>query len=321
MKQILFFLSIFFFSASLIAQGGGLKPSQLKDIEAIMAPLRLKVEAELKKADAKMYADYLSDLKKAVSISDTKKQKAALTDLETKYYSFVKKGYAAANIDEVKMKSKLGDLLKGSGYVITFTTFLGVIGTYTPTSPPETAANTCKEFKCPFEVTNTTMSANLNTDQTAPITGCSAYCNSFSLLAGARDELSAVGEFATISPNMQRVDVSARFDYRIYGFAAACIGGGYADASVGVMVKGPNVDKKFEFISGWAVAPLVWFNQFEKTGTNDRIAVDFVPKSSGGDYKVQAYAKCYSLAGVISGAWGEAEIKEIDFLKACQIKK
>lgn len=333
MKQILFFLSVFFFSANLIAQGGGLKQSQLKDIEAIMAPLRLKVEAELKKADTKMYADYLSELKKAASITDTKKQKAALTDLETKYLPFLKKGYAVANIDEAKMKSKLGDILKGSGYTITFTQFLGIVGHYAPIATPP-VDNGCKELLCPFQTKNSTMSQqDFELIGTSPaFSDCGGYASTYGAIASGREEFAAIGEFFTINSNIARVEVSCKTDYGLSGSAFAFLGGGYADASVGIVVKGTNVDRRFEHVSDWALAPVVWYSAFEKFGQNDIMQASFVPSSTGGDYKIQAYAKSYAMSAVFSGSSAIGNVGNtsdafafkddaIDFIKVCQIKK
>lgn len=320
MRQILFFLALFIFSASLFAQAGnGLSSKQLKAIEAVMAPLRLQVEAQLKKSDPKLYSGYQGELKQLMAITDAKKQKAALGTFQTKYYAFVKKGYAAAKIDEKSAQANISAILKGSKYAIRFTEFMGITGTLTPPPPATTPSKSCVEFNCPFEVRNTTMSANLN-GQGFTSGNCGARASNVGMLASGREDLSALGEFTTIQAGMTRVDVSAQLDYNVNGFAGACIGGSYADASVGFLIKGPGVDKRIEHVSGWAVAPLVWYNAFEKTGENDRMQGDFRPATGGGEYKVQLFAKSFTMCAVVAMSLGSANVEEIDYLKVCQTK-
>ena len=284
MKRMSIFVAVFFFSVGLFAQNGkGLSAKQLGAIEQVMAPLRTQVEAQLKKTDAKLFAAYQSDLKKAMAITDPGKQKVALAAFDSKYYAFVKKGYDAAKVDEAGAKSKITALLKGVDYKISFTAFLGITGTYQTGTAAE-APNPCMEFACPFSVTNTTMSLNFNTGGGAfGSSNCTARTGTTGVLAAGRGEFSAGGECATGGANRSRVDVSSQFNYSVSGFAGACIGGSYSDASVGITVTGPGVNKRVEHVAGWAVAPVIWYNAFEKKGTNDRMQTNFKPASGGGD--------------------------------------
>jgi hypothetical protein len=323
MKSILITLLICLLSLGAFAQDGkGLSLKDRNAIEAIMAPLRIKVETQLKSKDPKLFAGYQSDLKKAMALPDVKQQKAALTALEGKYYAFVKAGYDAAKVDEAGAKTKISALLKASGYSFKFSPFLGIIGTFTGTVTPETPTNPCVEFNCPFEVRNTTMSLNLNTGGSGFTSNyCTARTGTAAVVAGGREDFTALGEFATIHANMARVDVTSSFDYILSGFAGACIGGSYANASVGFVVKGPGVDKRFEHVSDWALAPVIWYNAFEKSGTNDRLQGSFVPSSQGGEYKVQLFAKSFAVAGVLALSYGSAYLEAIDYLKVCEVKK
>ncbi len=324
MKSLLFVLLASLFSVGILAQNGaGLSQKERMAIEEVMAPLRLKVEAQLKKADPKLFIGYQAELKKLMAMTDAKQRKVALAAFEGKYYAFVKKGYDAAQVDEAAAKNKLSAILKGGNYSFKFTPFLGIIGVYTPTTPPPaTPTNPCVEFLCPFNVKNTTMSANLNTGGGAfNSSACSARAGTAGVVAAGREDLSALGEFATIHANMARVDVSSDLNYNLNGFAGACIGGSYSDASIGILVKGPGVDKKIEYVGSWALAPVIWYNAFKKTGENDRLAANFTPASGGGEYKVQLYAKSFAFAAVLGISYGSASFEEIDYLKVCEVKR
>lgn len=324
MKQLICMLTVCLFSIQLLSQGKSPTKEQLNSIEAIMAPIRVKVEKALKKADKNLYDSYLIEIKNFSQLRDTARRKW-LQDLESKYYVYLKNGYKAANIDEVSVKKQISDVLTGFGTAsYKFTDFLGIVSVYTPppSSPP--AGNGCIEFKCPLSVINTTMSAQ---DLGLAFDPGSADCTTFTyssgtFIASADEEFNGLGEFATIQPNMSRVDVTSKLSYDYDGWAFACLGGSYCDSSVGIIVKGPGVNKRFELDpAGWAVSPVIWYSHFEMTGSNDVIQASFTPKSSGGDYKVQVYSKSYAMAAVVGLSSSSSLINNIKFLKVCQIKK
>lgn len=321
MKKVSSLLLFFGILLSAFAQGG-LTEKQRKAIEEEMAPLRLKVEGILQKENPKMYDSYKADLAKALSINLASERKIALAELENKYLSFVKKGYSTAKIDEIALKAKLTNILKTTNYTIKFTPFMGITGTYTSPTPPATG-NNCFEFKCPYSVTNTTMSQNAfvatghSTDN-----GCFLDTRTTGAFAAGREDISAGGEYVSISPNMARVDVSSEVDYDISARAGAVIGGTYADAAIGFLIDGPSMNNtRLESVSGWALAPIVWWNEFRATGQNNRIQTSFTPSALGGDYKVQAYAKTYAFAAVLGAAQADSRLENIDYIKVCQIKK
>lgn len=320
MKKLLIVLATFAWSTSLFAQGSLAKDYRIK-IESIMAPLRLKVENSLKKENAALFTSYQTDLKKLAAIADPKKQELEMEQFAKNYYTFVKAGYNKANIDEAGAKKSLNQLLSGFKYKITYGEFLSITGFYTLPSDSTTAGG-CVELKCPMDVRNTTMSIN----NLAPIGGtatgdCFAISNSSSLYVLNREDLSAAGKRTTIARDMARVDLSCPLTYYLSGTAIAIIGGSYCDASVGLKITGRSVDTRIEFVSGWALAPIIWYNAFKKTGQNNFMECSFTPSLVESDYTIQGFAKTFTVAGVFAGTIATARIRDFSPIKVCQVKK
>ncbi|MCA0229334.1 MAG: hypothetical protein LCH91_02645 [Bacteroidetes bacterium] len=302
--------------------------AQIEAIQSLLAPVRKQVEDILQKTDAKLFADYQADLKRIAALKNYQQRAKELTVLDSKYYTFVKQGYIAAKIDEKYYQSKMLGILHLASNQLRFTEFLGVANATASRTLFPPPSSPCKEFKCPLKVRNTTMNQHaieLSSERLGDLLDniskeCVTFAQTVALVASGRAEFSAIGEFASISSNGSNIDINAECRYQISGIAFAFLGGGYCDASVGIVVSGPNVDLRIENDSGWALAPVIWYNTFRAGGENDRLQGSFTPSPNGGDYKIQLYAKTYAMAAVLSGTYSNADIFSISSLKVCQHK-
>lgn len=320
MRNLAVFICIFTFflgltTTSTFAQNG-LKSEDLKQIEAIIAPLRAKVTRIMEKENPDLVKKYHIDTAQIRSIKDPAKYQSALKELDSKYLAFFKAAYAKAQIDETAYKAKIANIIpKGVNYK--FGEFLSIVSVKdipTIVAP----ANGCLELKCPFDVKNTHKTGSLISFGSANAKDCGVYTSGFSDLAGAGDAIAFTGKKATIPARKTKVTVTATEDYKMDGTAWAVLGGSYVESSVGVRAQGPSVDKTFTYQTRWAVAPVIWYANYEETATNTDINMHFTPSPSGGDYTIQVFAKSYTFAGAaFAGPTCHSMVDKVAKIKVC----
>jgi hypothetical protein len=303
MKNVMSFIFLFALclgmTTSLFAQNE-LTAAQLKQIEVVMAPVRAKVNKVLAEENAALLKQYHVDTAQVRKIKDAKQYKAALSALETKYMAFMKKGYSDAKVDETALKAQISNIIpKDVKYK--FGPFLSIVS-ISDIPAVVASANGCLELKCPFDVKNTNKTGSLISIGVANANDCGVYTSGFSDLAGAGDAIAFSGKKATIPANKTKVKVTATENYSMNGTAWAVLGGAYVESSVGVRAQGPSVNKTFTFKTNWAVAPVIWFSNYEETAENTDINMSFAPSAAGGDYTIQVFAKSYSFAGAAFAA-------------------
>lgn len=322
MKKLLVVLVAFLITAHVNAQTGGLNKTQIAKLESIMAPLRLKVETTLKNTNASLYKSYQADIKLLTKINDPVKLKAELTKLKTKYYAFIKDGYQKSQIDEVGTKEKINLYLKSINFTATIGEFLSMRGS--KKAPPQNSnpqpTSTCVELKCPMNVKNTTNSSNVDAFGVGSAEDCRAFTLSASVFAGSVENITKIGRTTPVQSSIQSVDVSFKLDYFMQCVAWACVGGSYADVSVGIEINGPSISNHVDFATGWVVSPVVWYSYFEEAAENNSMQTSFRPSSNGGDYTIQPFAKSYAFSAVISATTCNSEIKDFDPITVCQNK-
>lgn len=314
---VAFLLLTFFFGFchTLVAQDA-LTGAELKQIEAIMAPARAKVLTIMEKDYADILKKYHIDTAQVRNVKDPAKYNIAMKELEMKYLPVFKKAYLKAQINESAYKEKIAAILpKGLKY--TFGEFMS-IQSVASTNVVGNAANGCLELKCPFDVKNTNKTGSLISIGGATANDCGVSTSGFSDLAGAGDAIAFSGKKATIPANKTKVKVTATEDYKMDGMAWAVIGGAYAESSVGIRVQGPSVNKTFTYRKNWVVAPVVWFANYEETAANTDINMNFTPSTSGGDYTIQVFAKCYTFAGAAFAApLCNSRVSKVSKIKVC----
>lgn len=319
MKCLFFSFFVFLFCGSVFSQGEGLTKKQLKDIEFIMTPLRLKVENNLKAKDAKMYQSYQQDMLEALKTQDESKRKLAMANLKTKYYSFVEAGYNNANIDEKDIKAKLALILNGLDFKIT--NFLGVRVVFNGPTTPETG-NSCKEYHCRFSQRSNTSDATFiggggGTSQSS----CGMSVNSCAIIVGSKKDEVAAGENVSVNAGIVRFEISAQADYYIRLFASACLGGSYAKGYYGFKVSQGNNTSMINLRGAEIVAPVVWCDEFTDEIANDAVATT-IAVQGGATYKVQLCATSEAFtANVMGGGDSDVVLSNIDYLKVCQVAK
>ena len=124
----------------------GLTTLQLQQIEAVMAPLRVRIETELQK-NSTLYTPYLAEITAAKKIKNAMSQKAAIATIEAQYMAFLKLSYANAAIDEAAAKAQISGIIPKS-IKFRFAPFLAIISDNLPVPAASTPSTVCSNFNC-----------------------------------------------------------------------------------------------------------------------------------------------------------------------------
>ncbi|MBL0153878.1 MAG: hypothetical protein IPP93_10440 [Chitinophagaceae bacterium] len=131
-----------------------LKAHITKEIEGqiieIVKPVKEKIETLYKEDNTGTYTAYATDMQKLGEIKDVKERMAYAKNIQKKYYSFVKKTWDQAKIDEGYYQQKLKNLFPGNvketirfGEFLNFTMGSSFQKPIPPPPPPPGPANIC----------------------------------------------------------------------------------------------------------------------------------------------------------------------------------
>lgn len=330
MKNI--FLIILFIAVSINSFSQlALSKIQLAKIERIMAPLRSKVEDLMKKSDPKLYTEYVSQRKFIFENNDSKKKNELIKEFHQKYYNFVKLAYIKANIDEARIIKKFNKIIDLDNYKVSYGEFLSITGwyKYTPPAAP-TNGDGCFELKCPMTVLSTTMGQGNVGNGKRFADECEASAVSTSYIFGSVDNVSASGDLITLNNSNDRFlyDLSFRATFSVEGEAWAVLGGSYVEASAGFVEK-PTTPSQYRngveriLTTGWAVAPVVFYNEFKEGEVNypifDHIDGNCIDCDSTSVF--QFFARTHSQSAFICASESRANIKDFSPVRFCQPKR
>jgi hypothetical protein len=296
----------------------GASPEQLTRIRELQKPIREKVEGILKADPLGRYSVLVKDMERLNAISDRKKRAEQLRAMEGRHLEWVRKAYAEAAIDRKAYASRVADIL-GSRLRWRLTEFLGVVvidQLLVLADPPPASGTVCKEFVNPCDLREWYPSDARSYSIRENSGECWVYAHVSAMVAGSRESGAHAGMNVEVPPSQRRLRAKARVKFSLEATATAVLGGSYGEASIGLSVKGPDVNQSQDAVRIQVLAPVIMFATDRVEDDRD-IGISLAPPTRGGIFSVVAWVRTKTVAGGIAGTGADAEIIPLRRISVC----
>lgn len=308
--SIVAFLSFF---GGLQAQGAS--PEQIARIRQLQKPLREKVEAILKKDPSGQYALYQKDMDILQSIRDVKKRAEHMRIMQDRHLAWVRKGLLEAAIDRKAFSAAVAEIL-GGRFRWKPTDFMGVVIIDQSPAEPSLSGPVCKEFVNPCDVRDWYPSDGFSLAFREVSGECWVMGSVQAMVAGNNESGAHAGINVEVPQSMRRVQAKARVKFSLEANATAILGGGYAEAMIGMSMAGPDVNRSNEAFRIQVIAPVIMFDSDRLEDERD-ISVSATPPARGGIFTVLVWSRVKVVAGGIAGSSAKADIIPLRSIKVC----
>ena len=315
-KHLIGVLSILMLSFQAANSQNSIEPTKVQQdaLDRLYAPHREKVIEILTQDKTGQYERYQADLEAADKETELNRKKEMLESLRRNHYNFIKKAYQGAKINLVELKVKVADILRHNKFSLD--EFGGIrIEIAAPNLTP--ALRFDATFLCPLgskeEFTNSSAVGVCD----GFINDCKVSLSSYAEIVGGCRSKGFIGEDFNLSQGtFQKINVSAKFDLKYYGFAMAIAGYSQANSKVGVRLKGPGFDQVIIVKESVCIAPIIWFNSYEVNAPNFLVQADFTGTFNGNnEFTAQAYFETFAIGVLPSGAYADNQGEFFDFVK------
>lgn len=315
-QHLLCVLSILMLSFQTANSQNSIEPTKAQQdaLERLYAPHREKVVEILTQDKTGQYERYLADLEAAAQERNLSRKKEMLESLRRNHYNFIKKAYQSAKINLVELKAKVTDILRHNKFSLD--EFGGIrIEIVAPSLTPPLRFDAT--FECPLGANEEFTNESVIGVCDAFVAECKVSISSFSEIAGGCRSKGSIGEDFNLSQGTyQKINVSAKYDMKYYGFAMACGGYSQANSKVGVRLKGPGFDRVVILKESVCVAPIIWYNSYEVNAPNFLVQADFTGSFNGNNqFTALAYFETFSIGALAGGSYADNQGELFDFVK------
>ncbi len=256
-----------------IAQKGDVQNIKLpftKEMEdkviAVVQPVKEKIEQLFKEDQSGNYTAYAEEVRKLKQMKSLDEQKSAIQQIQKKYYSFIKKTWDQAKIDENDYQQKLKNIFPPEmRETIRFTEFLNfsVSGNQKPAPPPPpppAPSKICVDASNTFFTTERT-TKYVNSNESVMISNHFGTVSTGAAVAGYVNAsgwiLSNITIPGTFPSDNKLLRITKSYEWWAYATAFSVIGCAFATTSTSTENLTTDV-----FIRCWA--PVTWFSTIEK---------------------------------------------------------